>query len=106
MRHRSRPITIGAGLVAATLALTACSGSGSDSPRSENSPTAVDGFDWRTFEGETIEVLLNQHPWQQAIEPRLDEFEDLTGITVNVTALPEEQFRQRIQIELAAQSDA
>src|SRR5690606_19594898 len=107
MRHSSRPAAFGVGLVVAALALTACSSdpdSGTDGPSTDT--PAVDGFDWRAFEGESIELILNQHPWQQAIEPRLGEFEDLTGITVNVTALPEDQMRQRIQIEMAAGSDA
>jgi multiple sugar transport system substrate-binding protein len=62
-------------------------------------------FDWRRYEGQSIRIALNQHPWQQAIEPRIAEFEELTGITVEAEALPEEQFRQRVQVELTAQSD-
>lgn len=63
------------------------------------------GFNWRQFEGEEIRVLLNQHPWQEAIEPLIPEFEALTGITVEVEKLPEEQFRQRVLVELTAGSD-
>lgn len=66
----------------------------------------ADGFDWKQASGTEIELLLNQHPWQIAIEPRIAEFEELTGITVNVTALPEDQMRQRVQVEMSSQSDA
>ncbi len=67
-------------------------------------PTTVAGFDWKKYQGEKIRVVLNQHPWQQAIEPMIGDFEKLTGIKVEVEKLPEEQFRQRVQVELTAGS--
>jgi multiple sugar transport system substrate-binding protein len=67
-------------------------------------PTTVAGFNWRQNQGEKIRVVLNQHPWQQAIEPMIADFEKLTGIKVEVEKLPEEQFRQRVQVELTAGS--
>jgi multiple sugar transport system substrate-binding protein len=67
------------------------------------SPVAA-GFNWRQFQGEKIRVVLNQHPWQQAIEPMIADFEKQTGIKVEVEKLPEEQFRQRTQVELTAGS--
>lgn len=42
--------------------------------------------------------------WQKAIEPMIPEFEELTGIDVEVEQLPEEQSRQRVQVELTASS--
>lgn len=70
----------------------------------EATTPASNSFDWKAYDGETIRVLLNQHPWQEAIEPMIPEFEDLTGINVEVEKLPEEQFRQRVQVELTASS--
>lgn len=90
-------VVAAAGIVAS---LAACA---SDTTPQEEASGA---FDWKRYEGETIEVLLNQHPWQQAIEPRIADFEELTGITVNVTTLPEDQLRQRVQVELSSQSTA
>jgi multiple sugar transport system substrate-binding protein len=66
--------------------------------------TKKPGFDVQKYKGEKIRVLLNQHPWQQAIEPMIPEFEKLTGIKVQVEKLPEEQFRQRVQVELTGGS--
>lgn len=94
-----------AGLAAAVLSL-ALVGCGGGSGSSGSSALASGPFDWQRYKGSTIEVLLDQHPWQQAIEPRIADFEKLTGITVNVTALPEDQFRQRVQVNLSARSDA
>ena len=61
-------------------------------------------FDWRAHEGETIRFVAGLQPWQEAVVPLIAEFEDLTGITVEVEALPEDQFRQRLQVELTAGS--
>lgn len=66
--------------------------------------TKKPGYDVQKYKGEKIRVLLNQHPWQQAIEPMIPEFEKLTGIKVQVEKLPEEQFRQRVQVELTGGS--
>jgi multiple sugar transport system substrate-binding protein len=92
-------LAMGAALV---LVVAACGEEAAD----EEVGADIEGeeFDWRRYEGETIRLALNQHPWQEAIEPRISEFEELTGITVEAEALPEEQFRQRVQTELTAQS--
>lgn len=73
-------------------------------PPATSTEVEEEGFDWRQFEGAEIRVLATQNPWQAAIEPLLPEFEELTGIDVNFESLPEEQFRQRLQVELTAQS--
>lgn len=99
-------------LAAITLVLavvaTACGGGASPSASPASAaPTAgasSAAFNWKQFEGQAIRVVLNQHPWQKAIEPMVSEFEELTGITVEVEKLPEEQFRQRVQVELTASS--
>lgn len=73
--------------------------------QAETEDTPEDGeFDWRRFEGTEIRLVANQNPWHEHIAPLVPQFEELTGITVNLEALPEEQFRQRIQTELVAQS--
>lgn len=77
-------------------------------PAEEGGETAAaqaDGeFDWKQFDGEEIRVVLNQHPWQEAIQPKIEEFTELTGIQVEAEALPEQQFRQRVQVEMTGGS--
>lgn len=69
-------------------------------------PSEVSGeFDWERYDGETIRVVANQHPWQEAIEPLLGEFTELTGIEVEFESLPEAQFRQRVQVEMTSGSE-
>src|SRR5690606_32206793 len=43
-----------------------------------------------------------RHPWQEAIEPLIPEFEELTGITVITEVYPEDQFRAKLTVELAS----
>lgn len=59
-------------------------------------------FHWRRYAGTSIRVLLNRHPWQEAIEPLIPEFEELTGITVITEVYPEDQFRAKLTVELAS----
>ncbi len=47
-------------------------------------------------------MLLNKHPWQAAIEPLFPEFETLTGVKIIREVYPEDQFRQKVTVELTA----
>jgi multiple sugar transport system substrate-binding protein len=39
-------------------------------------------FNWRAHEGESLKLLLNQHPYQQALVGELPKFTELTGMEV------------------------
>ena len=102
-------------VAAAALIVTACGNAGTPATSSgaSGSPVAPSAgqesgpptaFDWKQFEGTEIRIVATQNPWQAAFEPLVPEFEELTGITVNFESLPEEQFRQRVQVELTARS--
>jgi len=58
--------------------------------------------DWKQFNGQNINVLLSRHPWQEAIEPLIPDFESLTGIKVNLRILPEQQFLTKVPADLTA----
>ncbi len=98
--HSRKPASLAAVSMAFGIVVTAWAGG----PGAAVASAQDADFDWRQFEGESIRVLLNQHPWQEAVEPLIPEFEELTGINVEVEKLPEEQFRQRVQVELTAGS--
>jgi multiple sugar transport system substrate-binding protein len=59
-------------------------------------------FDWKKHSGTTIRVLANRIPPGDLLLKQIPEFEAKTGIKVNVQSLPEEQFRQRIVVEMTA----
>ncbi|WP_347835045.1 extracellular solute-binding protein [Gracilibacillus sp. JCM 18860] len=64
-----------------------------------------DEFDWKRFDGEEIEVMLNQHPYADAMIERIPEFEEKTGITVNHSLTPpEENYFDKLTTSLNAQN--
>ena len=63
---------------------------------------AQGSFDWRAQDGKTINVAMSRHPWQEAIEPMIPEFEKLSGITVNLTKLPEQQYLTKVVADLTS----
>jgi len=61
-------------------------------------------FDWKRANGQTINVLLNNHPWSQAMRDLAKEFTAKTGVNVRIEVLAEEPFRTRQQTLLQARS--
>lgn len=59
-------------------------------------------FDWRAHEGTTLNLLLNQHPYQQALVAELDEFTELTGIEVTFDVFPEQNYFDKVTVDLSA----
>ncbi|MEW6581013.1 MAG: sugar ABC transporter substrate-binding protein [Chloroflexota bacterium] len=64
--------------------------------------TAQDSFDWRKYEGTTLRLLLNQHPYQQALVGELDKFTELTGIKTEYDVVPEQNYFDKVTIDLSA----
>ncbi len=66
------------------------------------SATAFAAVDWKQFQGTEIRFLMNKHPFTTYIEPRVVDFEKMTGIKVVIEAFPEDQYRNKRTIELNA----
>ena len=64
------------------------------------SASASAGIDWKQSQGTEIRFLMNKHPFTTYIEPKVAEFEKLTGIKVVIEAFPEDQYRNKLTIEL------
>lgn len=64
--------------------------------------TAMAEVNWKQCEGTEIRFLMNKHPFTDYIQPKIPEFEALTGIKVAMEAFPEDQFRNKRMIELSA----
>ena len=58
--------------------------------------------DWMQSKGTEIRFLMNKHPFTSYIEPKVAEFEKMTGIKVTLEVFPEDQFRNKRMIELNA----
>ncbi len=61
-------------------------------------------FDWQKFAGEEIRIVGTRFFYTELIQKKLQDFEKLTGIKVNLELYPEDQFRQKIVVELAGGS--
>jgi len=58
--------------------------------------------DWMQSKGTEIRFLMNKHPFTTFIEPKVAEFEKMTGIKITLEVFPEDQFRNKRMIELNA----
>ncbi|MEG1633506.1 MAG: sugar ABC transporter substrate-binding protein [Oscillospiraceae bacterium] len=56
----------------------------------------------KPFDGQTIRVILASHDWTKAIEPKLAEFTEKTGIEVEFEVYPEDQLSTKLNVELAS----
>lgn len=71
----------------------------------EFDPTSVAGpFRWDRASGQTISLYLNKHPFTESLLPLLKDFTRLTGIQVDYNVLSEEEYRDKIIIELSSGS--
>lgn len=61
-------------------------------------------FDWKKNDGQTLNLLLNNHPWSQAVREMAPEFTAKTGIKLRVEIFNEEQFRARLTTLMQAKS--
>lgn len=62
------------------------------------------GFDWKKHDGQTINLLLNNHPWSQAMTDMVQDFQAKTGIRARIEIFNEEQFRARLTTIMQAKS--
>ena len=76
-------------------------------PKTFGQAPAKGGFNWRKFAGAKIRFMNNTHDWSTELIPKaLPEFEKLTGIKVQWEVLAENQFRQKLTLELSANPDS
>ena len=68
--------------------------------------SAAQKFDWQIFKGTSIRVMANKNASGEAIQLNLPDFEKLTGIKVAYETFTEDQYRQKVLLELAAGTGA
>jgi len=59
-------------------------------------------FDWQMHKGTSIRVMANKNASGEAIQALVPDFEKLTGIKVQYETFTEDQYRQKVLLELAA----
>ena len=61
-------------------------------------------FDWGRQRGRSVKLLLNKHPYADAMIANLDTFKQLTGINVAYDIFPEDVYFDRVTATLSARS--
>lgn len=100
-RRLGRRGVLTAGVAAAVVAamLAGCS----QSPGPDTS-SDVKSFDWQNYKGETLNLLMSEHPLSASIKNKLADFEGKTGIKVNIETLSESDYMVKILTELQSGS--
>jgi len=57
-------------------------------------------FNWKREDGKKIKALLNVHPYTDALKADLQTFTDLTGITVEYDEFPENNYFDKLTVDL------
>lgn len=99
--------TLVAAIAAFALLGSACTTGGAVEQNLDNPGTDLrseETYDPRAFEGESINILLIEHPFVDTLRPLIPGFEQETGITVNLEVLNEQQGFDKLQADLSAGS--
>lgn len=62
-------------------------------------------FDWKAHQGATVKLLLNKHPYVDAMIANLDNFKGLTGMDVAYDVFPEDVYFDKVTAALSSKSD-
>ena len=65
---------------------------------------AQNGFDWKKFSGSKVKLLLNKHPYTDAMIANLDNFKELTGMDVVYDVFPEDVYFDKVTAALSSSS--
>ncbi|MCV2865101.1 ABC transporter substrate-binding protein [Albidovulum sediminicola] len=61
-------------------------------------------FDWKKHSGTTVKLLLNKHPYADALIANLDNFKELTGMDVQYDVFPEDVYFDKVTAALSSGS--
>lgn len=61
-------------------------------------------FDWKKFSGTTVKLLLNKHPYTDAMIADLENFKALTGMDVKYDVFPEDVYFDKVTAALSSGS--
>jgi ABC-type glycerol-3-phosphate transport system substrate-binding protein len=90
-----------------SLVLLFCSTCTENQTAEDFSAKTISGpFSWQRANGQTLKLFLNKHPFAESLLPALPEFTTLTGIEIDYTILSEEDYRDKLIIELSSRTGA
>ena len=62
------------------------------------------GYDWKKSAGKTVNLLLNKHPYTDAMVANLDNFKSMTGMDVKYDVFPEDVYFDKVTAALSSRS--
>ena len=62
------------------------------------------GFDWKAHQGTTLKLLLNKHPYADAMIADIEAFKELTGMDVTYDVFPEDVYFDKVTAALSSGS--
>ena len=65
---------------------------------------AEETFDWKAYEGTTIQVAFVEHTTSSAIISKIADFEELTGIKVETSVTPEANYFDKVNAALSSRT--
>ncbi|MEF9916028.1 MAG: sugar ABC transporter substrate-binding protein [Lachnospiraceae bacterium] len=72
--------------------------------KEDKSSGKAEDFDWKAHEGTTLNVMFNEHTYSKAVIAKIKDFEDLTGIKVEYSSTPEENYFDKLNTSLSSRS--
>ena len=61
-------------------------------------------FDWQKYKGKAIKLLLNKHPYADAMLMNIENFKKLTGLDVTYDIFPEDVYFDKVTTALSSKS--
>ncbi|MHC2182619.1 multiple sugar transport system substrate-binding protein [Paenibacillus sp. PvR052] len=86
----------------ALLLTTACGSGGAGPAENSGAPQAAA----KPFEGKKITVFVQNHPWTDTIKAALPEFEESTGMKVDIQGFSDTQLQQKLAVQLTSKSES
>jgi multiple sugar transport system substrate-binding protein len=62
-------------------------------------------FDWKSQSGKTVKLLLNKHPYADAMIANIEAFKALTGMNITYDIFPEDVYFDKVTAALSSKSD-
>jgi len=99
-----RAAGLSAAMAAGSPLLQACGFGGSDRPGDSAADEVTGGFDWRKHAGSTVRLLMNKHPYTEALKANRDEFRNRTGIKLQIDEFPESNYFDKVTLDLRSRA--
>lgn len=65
---------------------------------------AAGDFDWKKYDGTTLNVMFNEHNYSKAVIAKIADFEALTGIKVEHSSTPESNYFDKLNTSLSSRT--